>query len=183
MNAFKSSQCNEIVLRFRKTFSLLQGYDEGFRKEASQVEQSGAWPLEEAREGLSALKEVLRGAGEATDLFAQEREGKFAALWGNLESSVFGYDAYPSVEVRAAHVLYFVVKNHPFADGNKRSGAYLFLAYLDRQGRLVDSNGNFGLNPEGLAALTVLVAQSNPSEKDLLIELIVNMLSKGDRNE
>ncbi len=183
MSASPYSGCDSIIFRFRKTFRLLQGYDEGFPGDASQVEQSGVWPISEARKDLSILKAILKESGEATDLFAQEREGKFAALWGNLESSVFGSDAYPSIEVRAAHVLYFVVKNHPFADGNKRSGAYLFLAYLDRQGRLVDSNGGFALNPEGVAALTVLVAESRPSEKDLLIQLIVNMLSRGECDE
>jgi prophage maintenance system killer protein len=183
MNPCKPHRCDAIIVKFRKTFSLLQGYDEGFLKEAPQVDQKGVWPIEEARDDLSRLKDILQEAGEATDLFGREREDKFAALWGNLESSVFGSDAYPSIEVRAAHVLYFVVKNHPFADGNKRSGAYLFLAYLDRQGKLVDSNGNFSLNPEGVAALTVLVAESRPSEKDLLIELIVNMLSRGEGDE
>lgn len=179
MNACNPHRRDAIIFKFRKTFRLLQGYDEGFLKKAHQVDQAGSWPLEEARADLAVLKDVLQKDGEATDLFARERGNTFSALWGNLEASVFGSDAYPSVEVRAAHVLYFVVKNHPFADGNKRSGAYLFLAYLDRQGRLVDSSDEFVLNPEGVAALTVLIAESRPSEKDLLIELVVNMLSRG----
>lgn len=169
----------DIVYSYRKAFSLLQGYDEGFQKEAQQAPHEGSWSLAEARIELQGLKHTLKAAGEATDLFAAERGDAFETLWGNLEATVFGELAYATVERRAAHVLYFVVKNHPFSDGNKRSGAFLFLSYLNRQGRLHGENGGFAFSPEAVAAMVVLVAESAPEQKDLLIELLTQMISRG----
>lgn len=98
---------------------------------------------------------------------------------GNLDQSVFGEPAYPSVESKAAHLLYFIIKNHPFADGNKRSGAFLFVDFLNRNGRLLGPTGQPVINDIGLAALALLVAESNPSHKDTVIRLIMNMLAQG----
>lgn len=175
-----SAHANSAIINaFRKTFTLLQGYDEGFQKEALQAPHAGAWSLAEARQELALLRYTLKAAGEATDLFAAERGDAFETLWGNLETTVFGELAYATVERRAAHVLYFVVKNHPFSDGNKRSGAYLFLSYLQRQGRLFDADSGYVFTPEGVAAMVVLVAESAPAQKDLLVELITQMISRG----
>lgn len=79
---------------------------------------------------LNKLKASLIKRGEATELFARLREDGLASILGNLEQSVFGAAAYPTLESKAAHLLYFVVKNHPFSDGNKRSGAFLFVDFL-----------------------------------------------------
>jgi prophage maintenance system killer protein len=98
------------------------------------------------------------------------------AIFGNLEQTVFGEPAYPTVESKAAHLLYFVVKNHPFTDGNKRSGAFLFVDFLHRNGRLIRQNGVPVINDTGLAALTLLVAESDPKQKETLIKLIMNLL-------
>ena len=112
-------------------------------------------------------------------MFALERGDGLAALLGNLDQSVFGEPAYPSVEAKAAHLLYFVIKNHPFADGNKRSGAFLFVDFLNGNGRLLDDNGQPVINDIGLAALALLVAESDPANKETMIRLIMNMLSPG----
>jgi prophage maintenance system killer protein len=97
---------------------------------------------------------------------------------GNLDQSVFGEPAYPSVESKAAHFLYFMVKNHPFADGNKRSAAFLFLDFLHRNGRLRDAEtGEMVINDIGLAALTLLIAESEPTNKDTMTRLVMNMLA------
>lgn len=80
-------------------------------------------------------------------------------------------------ELGAAHLLYFVVKNHPFSDGNKRSGAFLFVDFLHRNGRLLNARGEAVINDTGLAALTLLVAESDPKQKETLIRLIMNMLA------
>ena len=92
---------------------------------------------------------------------------------------MFGEPAYPSVEAKAAHLLYFVIKNHPLSDGNKRSGAFLFVDFLNRNGRLLDNSGQPVINDIGLAALALLVAESNPTQKETMIRLIMNMLSLG----
>ncbi|WP_230976809.1 Fic family protein [Pseudothauera rhizosphaerae] len=83
------------------------------------------------------------------------------------------------MEAKAAHLLYFVIKNHPFSDGNKRSGAFLFVDFLHRNGRLLDADGQPVINDIGLAALALLVAESNPANKETMIRLIMNMLSPG----
>jgi prophage maintenance system killer protein len=167
----------DIVSRYAQTFLLLQRYDEGLLTEP-QAEAGGRLPtLAEAQQALASLKASLMARGEATDLFARDRGEGLAALLGNLDQTAFGEPAYPSVESKAAHLLYFVIKNHPFADGNKRSGAYLFVDFLHRNGRLLNADGQPVINDIGLAALALLVAESDPAQKETLIRLIMNMLA------
>ena len=166
----------DIVSRYTQTFLWLQQYDEGLLHEP-KGENGGLLPTAaQARTALAALKQQLMARGEASDLFARERGDGLAALLGNLAQSVFGAEAYPSIESKAAHLLYFVVKNHPFADGNKRSGAFLFVDFLHRNGRLLNPAGQAVINDTGLAALTLLVAESDPKQKETLIRLIMHML-------
>jgi len=155
----------DIVTRYTQTFVLLQRYDEGLLTEPPMTTGGTLLTLDDARMALAGLKTDLMTRGEASPLFAQEREEAFEALLGNLDQSVFGEPAYPSVESKAAHLLYFVIKNHPFADGNKRSGAFLFVDFLNRNGRLLDSTGQPVINDIGLAALALLVAESDPAHK------------------
>ena len=177
LSAEAGSGLVEIVSRYTQTFLWLQRYDEGMLAEPAG-QSGGHLPAEaEATAALQALKQTLMSRGQATDLFAQPRGDGLASLLGNLEQSVFGEPAYPTVESKAAHLLYFVVKNHPFTDGNKRSGAFLFVDFLQRNGRLLNALGEPVINDTGLAALTLLVAQSDPKQKETLIRLIMNMLS------
>ncbi|MBI5936571.1 MAG: virulence protein RhuM/Fic/DOC family protein [Betaproteobacteria bacterium] len=167
----------DVVTRYAQTFLLLQRYDEGLLAEP-QVASGGRLPtLADAHAALAGLKADLISRGEATQLFAQERGDAFAALLGNLDQTVFGEPAYPSVEAKAAHLLYFVIKNHPFSDGNKRSAAFLFVDFLNRNARLLDGAGNPVINDIGLAALALLVAESDPAQKETMIRLIMNMLA------
>ena len=168
----------DIVSRYTQTFLWLQQYDEGLLGEP-KGENGGALPSAiEARAALAALKQQLMARGEATDLFARERGDGLDALLGNLEQSVFGEPAYPSIESKAAHLLYFIVKNHPFSDGNKRSGAFLFVDFLHRNDRLLNRSGQAVINDTGLAALTLLVAESDPKQKETLIRLMMHMLQQ-----
>jgi prophage maintenance system killer protein len=167
----------DIVARYAQTFLLLQRYDEGLLSDP-EVQAGGQLPsLAMARTALDELKAELMGRGEATELFARDRSDGLASLLGNLDQSVFGEPAYPSIESKAAHLLYFVIKNHPFADGNKRSAAFLFVDFLHRNGRLLSSAGEPVINDVGLAALTLLVAESDPANKETMIRLIMNMLA------
>ena len=166
----------DIIGRYAQTFLWLQQYDEGLLSEP-KAQAGGTLPtIGEARAALAEFKQQLMARGEATELFARERDGGLEALLGNLEQTVFGEPAYPSIESKAAHLLYFVVKNHPFSDGNKRSGAFLFADFLHRNGRLFNTRGEAVINDTGLAALTLLVAESDPKQKDTLIRLIMHML-------
>ena len=166
----------EIVSRYTQTFLWLQRYDEGLLIEP-QGQAGGMLPTEtEAKQALSNLKTSLIQRGEATELFAKERSDGLGSILGNLDQSVFGEPAYPSIESKAAHLLYFLVKNHPFTDGNKRSGAFLFVDFLHRNNRLLDEQDQPVINDTGLAALTLLVAESAPEQKETMIRLIMNML-------
>lgn len=169
----------DIITRYAHTFLWLQRYDEGLLTDPPS-QPGGTLPsVDEARLALARLKADLMQRGEATDLFARERGEGLPALLGNLDQSVFGEPAYPSVEAKAAHLLYFVIKNHPFADGNKRSGAFLFVDFLHRNGRLLNAQGHPVINDTGLAALALLVAESDPAQKDVLIRLVMHMLAQG----
>ena len=167
----------EIVVRYTQTFLWLQRYDEGLLTDPRGHAGGELPPVAEARAGIATLKADLMAKGQASMLFGNEREDGLAALLGNLDQTVFGEPAYPTLESRAAHLLYFVVKNHPFSDGNKRIGAFLFAGFLHRNGRLFTDDGTPVVNDVGLAALSLLVAQSRPEEKDVLIRLIMNMLA------
>lgn len=167
----------DVIARYTQTFLWLQRYDEGLLT-APPGSPGGVLPsLEEARAAIARLKADLMARGEASDLFGREREDAFAAILGNLEQTVFGEPAYPTIETKAAHLLYFVIKNHPFADGNKRTGAFLFVDFLARNGRLL-RGGEPVINDVGLAALALLVAESDAKNKDVMIRLIENMLAQ-----
>jgi len=167
----------EIISRYTQTFLWLQRYDEGLLDDPAG-QAGGILPTTlEAMTALNDLKAQLISRGEATELFARARGDGLDSVLGSLQQTVFGEPAYPTIESKAAHLLYFMVKNHPFTDGNKRSGAFLFVDFLHRNGRLLNDEGDMVINNTGLAALTLLVAESDPNQKETLIKLIMNMLS------
>lgn len=169
----------DVIARYAQTFLLLQRYDEGLLAEPKAKKGGKLQSLKEARAALVNLKKDLISRKEATDLFARERDDGLAAILGNLEQTIFGKPAYPSIESKAAHLLYFVVKNHPFVDGNKRSAAFLFVDFLNRNHRLIGKNNQPIINEIGLAALTLLIAESDAKNKEIMIKLVANMLSLG----
>lgn len=168
----------DVLARYAQTFLWLQRYDEGLLVEPFG-QPGGVLPrVAEARDAITRLKADLMARGEASSLFGQEREAALGAILGNLDQSVLGEPAYPTVEAKAAHLLYFTIKNHPFSDGNKRIAALLFLDFLHRNQRLFGADGAAVVNDVGLAALALLVAESKPKDKDVMISLIMNMLSE-----
>lgn len=177
LNANSGRGLVEIVSRYSQTFLWLQRYDEGLLNEPEGTAGGTLITEPEASQLLAELKQNLIARGEATELFAKPRGDGLAALLGNLDQTVFGEPAYPTIQSKAAHLLYFVVKNHPFADGNKRSGAFLFVHFLHRNNHLINGQGEPIINDTGLAALTLLVAESAPEQKETLIALIMNMLA------
>lgn len=178
INATTGRGLVEIVSRYTQTFLWLQRYDEGLLNDP-QGQEGGDLPTPEiAMQALQQLKQSLMARGEATALFAHPREDGLSAIFGNLNQSVFGESAYPTIESKAAHLLYFVVKNHPFSDGNKRSGAFLLVDFLHRNQRLLNERGEPVINDTGLAALTLLVAESDAKQKETLIRLIMHMLAR-----
>jgi len=166
----------EIVSRYTQTFLLLQRYDEGLLADPVGTVGGTVPSLAEVRHSIATLKAELISCGEAGDLFGLERDDALAAILGNLDQSVFGKPAYPTIERKAAHLLYFVIKNHPLTDGNKRTGAFLFVDFLNRNHALIRDNQTV-INDIGLAALALLVAESAPAQKETMIRLIENMLA------
>lgn len=171
----------EIVSRYTQTFLLLQRYDEGLLTDPNGTAGGVLPSLDEVRYSIASLKADLMSRGEASELFGLEREDALVALFGNLDQSVFGEPAYPTIERKAAHLLYFIIKNHPLADGNKRTGAFLFVDFLNRNNALM-RDGQPVINDIGLAALALLVAESSPTQKETMTRLIENMLI-GTRRE
>lgn len=165
----------DVISRYTKTFLLLQRYDEGLLTEPKGTVGGVLPATTEARSDIATLKKDLIVRREAGPLFGQERDAGLQSILGNLEQSVFGAPAYPSIESKAAHLLYFVIKNHPFSDGNKRIGSFLFVDFLNRNGQLF-RNDEAVINDVGLAALALLVAESDPKDKEIVIHLIMNML-------
>jgi len=114
----------------------------------------------------------------AGGLFGREKDKGLASAIGAVYQTFGGHDVYPSLEEKAAHLLYFVVKNHAFVDGNKRIAAFLFIWYLDANGILYRADGGKRLADNALVALTLLIAESKPAEKDIICKVIVNLINR-----
>lgn len=166
----------DVVTRYANTFLMLQRYDDGLLADPEQQPGGNLPSIVQARQLLATLKEDLIARGDATELFARERADAFDSLMSNLSQSVFGAPAYPTIESKAAHLLYFIIKDHPFVDGNKRSGAFLFIDFLHKNDRLFDNDEQPVINDLGLTALALLVAESDAAQKETMIRLIMNML-------
>ena len=168
----------DIISRYTQTFLLLQRYDEGLLTEPKGTPGGNLPTVDEARNAIAQLKKELMSRGEASHFFGQERDEGLSSILSNLDQTVFGEPAYATVESKAAHLLYFVIKNHPLSDGNKRVGAFLFVDFLHRNHALL-KDGQAIINDIGLAALALLVAESIPNQKETIINLIKNMLVSG----
>ena len=115
--------------------------------------------------------------GLFSDVFGTEKtEGVLDGILGSVYQSVFGEDVYPTVEEKAATLLYFLVKDHPFNDGCKRIGATLFLAFLQKNGLLFTPEGKMVISNGALVAITLMIAESRPEEKDIMVTLVMNLL-------
>ena len=166
-----------VIRDYAKSWSLLQGYDEQALSEID-VKQQGMRPLgfEEALAGIAELKQALIAKAEASELFGQLRGNGLASALGTIEQGFGDELFYPNIASRAAHLLYFVIKNHPLADGNKRCGSFLFVWYLRRNQALLAKPVEELINDNTLVALALLVAGSIPEQKTLMIRLIEHFI-------
>lgn len=165
----------ELVKTFASTWLSLNAYDKSALPKSGKSKKQIKINAEELKQAIKQLKEDLIKKKEATDFFAQEREkDAISGILGSVFQTIFKKDAYETLEEKAAHLLYLFVKNHPFIDGNKRSGAFAFIWFLNKGGIL---NRN-SISPEALTVLTLLVAESNTKEKDSVIGLILQLLKK-----
>jgi prophage maintenance system killer protein len=163
----------ELVKEFAATWMSLDSYDKESLTKIGTTKKAATLTAEELAAAIVQLRTQLIKKGEATELFAQERNREsVAGIIGSIMQSFGGKPLYATVEEKAAHLLYFMVKNHPFVDGNKRSGAFAFIWFLRKARAKFARN----INPAALTALTLLIAESNPNKKDQMVALVVTLL-------
>ena len=163
----------DLIKEFASTWVSLDAYDKESLVVKGTSKKSVKLDAVELLAALADLKRELVKTKEATELFAMERAaGNIEGIIGNVMQSFGGKSVYPTVEEKAAHLLYFMVKNHPFTDGNKRSGAFAFVWFL----RKVKAKGARNINPASLTVLTLLIAESDPKKKDQMVALVTQLL-------
>lgn len=165
-----------IITGYAKSWILLQKYDEGKLKIGKTSKTKKELNYNEAEKAILELKNNLLKKNEAGNLFGNEREKMLDGILGNIRQSFAGKELYPSIEEKAAHLLYFVIKDHPFSDGNKRIGAFLFLLFLAKNDYLINKYGQKKFDENGLVALALLIAESDPKEKEAMVKLVINLL-------
>ena len=168
----------EVVQRYSRAWRWLLAYDED-RLAPATAEPDGVpetLGLAEAQRAIDTLRHDLSRCGEATPLFGRENRQALAGILGAIEQTFDGQPLYPTAQLRAAHLLYFVIKDHPFADGNKRIGTLLFLEFLRRNQLLLLADGQPRIADNGMAALALLIAESAPQQKELMIRLVMALL-------
>ena len=161
----------QLIVGYTKTWHLLLAYDEDKLK-IPEKDKRASLPLDYGRvkKAIEVFKSELIGRNEASNLFGNERSDGLQSILANIEQTFDGQALYSTVEERAATLLYFIIKDHPFSDGNKRIGCFIFLLYLKLQ------NISAEINENGLVVIALLIAESTPSHKGLLIRLVVNLL-------
>jgi prophage maintenance system killer protein len=162
-----------LIEKYARSWHLLLQYDEKRLPAPSEEPSKRIARLtpRQAAKIIDQFRRSLARKGQATDLFGRDRSDGLASILGNLEQTWGGQPVYPNVETRAAHLLYFVIKNHPFLDGNKRIGSPLFLHYLEKNDRPL-------LDESGLVALALLVAESDPKQKDVVVRLTISLMQE-----
>lgn len=164
----------DLIKEYASTWVSLDAYDKESLTNLGTTTKSIRLTGRELTEAIEQLREELIKKGEASELFARERNhGSIEGIVGNVMQSFDGSELYETIEEKAAHLLYFIVKNHPFVDGNKRSGAFAFIWFL-RKAKLKTLHQ---INPGALTALTIMIAESDPKKKDQMIGLIIQILN------
>ncbi len=168
----------DVIGKYARTWQLLLQYDENRLpgEPARPTKKFARLTATQARKLIVRMRKDLAAKGEATPLFGNERGEGLDGVLGAIEQTFGGEPLYPSVEARAAHLLYFIIKDHPFSDGNKRIGSLLFLHYLDKNNQLGGADGRPRFDDRSLVALALLIAESDPQQKDLMVRLVLNIL-------
>jgi len=167
----------KVIADYTHTFVLLNQFD-GERLPTDDFDEDIRYKInhKEARQAISLLVDSLIDIGEATELVGNEKDDSFAGVLGAVVQSFGDEYLYSSIEAQAAHLLYFIIKSHPFTDGNKRIGAFMFIWFLQCNQHHLKKSGELKINDNALAAIALLVAQSDPKQKELMIHLIMNLI-------
>lgn len=169
-NALDSRQVLNVVQKYSEALELLDSYDHQTMERPQGNEATYELNYEECIDMISHMR-----FGAESDLFGKEKDDSFRGSIGNIYQSFAGQELYPSLEEKAANLLYFITKNHSFLDGNKRIAATMFLYFLDKNGVLF-MDGEKLIDDHTLVALTIMIAESKPEEKEMMITVIMNCL-------
>lgn len=171
-NSLDSKQVLSVIERYNTALELLDAYDHQNMSRPKGNKATYVLTYEECMEVIGSMR-----FGDESEIFGKEKDGSFEGSIGNIYQSFAGQDVYPTLEEKAAHLLYFVTKNHSFWDGNKRIAATMFLYFLDKNGVLY-INGEKNIDDYTLVALTIMIAESKPDEMEMMITVIMNCMSK-----
>ena len=176
LNKDEASGLLHVILDYAHALTLLDKYDHHQLEVANTTSPDKfVMTYEKARDAIGKLGEQ---SGVAADLFGKEKDDSFKSTLGALYQTFGGKSLYPSIEEKASHLLYFAIKNHSFLDGNKRIGAFLFLWFLDANGILYDKNGRKRIGDNALVALSLMIAESHPRDKETIIKVIINLINR-----
>jgi prophage maintenance system killer protein/transcriptional regulator CtsR len=164
----------KVVTDYSYALDILDKYDhQQLTLEGTTDQQLFVATYEQAMKAIKDLKEIFGGSS----LFGNEKDDSFKGSIGTIYQSFGGVEFYPTIEEKAANLLYFVVKNHSFSDGNKRIAAYLFVWFLEKNGILYKEDGTKRIADNALVALTLMIAESKPDEKDMMVKVVVNLIN------
>lgn len=167
-----------VITEYAHAWALLQKYDKNDLSAPDRT-RSPVYELDftVVQESITSLKNNLISKGEASEIFGRERGGGLGGIVRGVYQTFDGRELYPSIEEKAAHLLYFIIKDHPFVDGNKRIAALVFIIFLSRNKYLLRDNGEKKINDNALVAIALLIAESKPSQKDVIIKLVMHFLT------
>ena len=169
-NSLDSKQVLTVIEKYSEALELLDSYDHQTMERPKGNATDYVLTYEECREVISNMR-----FGDGSDLFGREKDDSFKGSIGNIYQSFGGQELYPTMEEKAAHLLYFVTKNHSFYDGNKRIAATMFLYFLDKNGVLF-REGEKLIDDHTLVALTIMIAESRPEEMEMMITVVMNCI-------
>jgi len=167
----------DLLGSYAKTLTILGQYDKRRVKKPKGKRAKFILEYDSCRDIIILLKKNLMLEKKASGFFGVEPEGKFEGIARNLYQTFDKKELYKTIEEKAANLLYLTIKDHPFIDGNKRIASFLFVYFLDKNDYLYRKNGEKKINDNALVALALLVAESNPQEKDILIKIMINLIN------
>jgi len=167
-----------LLADYSKTMSLLGQYDKGNLLDKKGQKAKFIIQFQDCVKIIISLKKELVNKKEVGDLFGQERNESFSGIVATLYQTFDKQELYPSIEDKASHILYLTIKDHPFSDGNKRIAAFLFVYFLDKSDYLFKKSGERKINDNTLTALSLLIAESDPKDKIIMIKIIKNLLTE-----
>jgi len=175
--AGQETEILNLLANYAKTLSLLENYDRGQIAPVKGTKTSFIMKYGDCLAIISKIKTETIAKKEAGDFFGLARDKSFEGIISGLYQTFGGKELYPSLEDKAAHLLYLIIKDHPFSDGNKRIGSFLFVYFLDKNKALYRRNYERKINDNALTALALLIAESDPKEKEIMVKIIKSLIA------